>query len=65
MAISVVLFGASGLSERVMQLGVPVRVPGGTLVLTGVGAPPATNGAIELERYALSFVFTPDPPARR
>lgn len=60
MAISVVLFQQSGLSERIMRLGRPVRVPGGTLVLTGVGAPPSPRGATPLDQYRLTFVFTPE-----
>ncbi|MEO0461648.1 MAG: hypothetical protein AAF127_00845 [Pseudomonadota bacterium] len=64
MAISVVLFGQSGLSERIMRLGRPVRVPGGTLLLAGVGAPPSPRGATPLDQYRLTFIFTPDRARR-
>ena len=64
MAISVILLSENGLAERIMRLGNRVRVPGGTLALIGVGTPPSDRGAIQLERYSLTFVFTPDPPLR-
>ena len=64
MAISVILLSERGLVERVMRIGDPVRVPGGTLELIGVGTPPSDQGAIRLERYSLTFAFTPDRPRR-
>ncbi|MEM6858680.1 MAG: hypothetical protein AAF559_12480 [Pseudomonadota bacterium] len=64
MAISVILLSENGLAERIMRLGDRVRVPGGTLALISVGTPPSDRGAIQLDRYSLTFVFTPDPPRR-
>ena len=45
--------------EVLLQLGQPVAVTGGLLVLTDPGAAPKWNGAIRLSRYKLDLLYIP------
>ncbi|MEM7779973.1 MAG: hypothetical protein AAF697_06240 [Pseudomonadota bacterium] len=65
MAISVIMFTDEGLREVVLTLGEPASVPGGTLTLTNVGAPPKESGAIPLKEYRLELEYVPADATNR
>lgn len=45
--------------EVPLQLGVPHRLPGGTVLLAGTATPPNRQGATRLGEYRLDFVYYP------
>lgn len=61
MEISVVMHTAQGLREVILRTGQPVQVPGGLLMLSKAGTAPSNNGAIDLKKYRLEFVYIPVP----
>ncbi len=46
-------------SEVAMELGEPIFLEDGSLTLTDTATPASENGAIQLKKYQLEFVFEP------
>ena len=57
--ISVILHDYRGMQEVVLELGEPVEVPGGFLVLLDAGTAPSLRSAIHLREYRLALEFIP------
>lgn len=63
--ISVILYDERYPYEVVLQLGQPVEVAGGYLILRDPGTRPRQRGALRLSEYALDIEYVAVPPERR
>lgn len=59
LAVSAAIADGPQMREVVLELGVPLQLNNGTLLLASTSTLPSDAGAIELADYSLDLIFTP------
>ncbi|MEP5939142.1 MAG: hypothetical protein ABJ239_12515 [Erythrobacter sp.] len=58
--VAAIISDGGAQREVAIEMGKPMAVSGGTLILAGTATAASNNGAIQLKKYSLDFTFQPN-----